>query len=123
MPIQPLTSFTLDGVLYEFTHPERVGPVEAVRSWGLGNYPKVFAQVPLKDSGTVGVYAHATHWNQTQISVQWSDDDKNTLTAWLPKKNVRPVTNSEWDIDQYNRTPEWLRGIRWGNRFPGFLPW
>lgn len=40
------------------------------------------------------------------------DDAKDTLTAWLPKNDVRPGTNPEWDIDQYNRCPESLRAIR-----------
>jgi len=55
-------------------------------------------------------------------SVQWYDDDKDGLTAWLPEEDVRPVTNSEWDIDQHNRCPEALRGVRWSKRLPGFLP-
>ncbi|MFW0775927.1 hypothetical protein ACLRGI_22475 [Paenarthrobacter nitroguajacolicus] len=122
MPILPPTSFLLDGVTYEFVHPERMGPVEEVKSWEWGHYPKVHALVPLKAGGTVAVYAEAKHWNQTQISVQWYDDDKVSLTAWLPKDDVRPVTNSEWDIDEYNRCPEWLRVIQWGKRMPGMLP-
>lgn len=122
MPIYPPTSFLLDGVTYEFVHPERVGPVDDVRSWELDQQPKVHAQVPLKTGGKIGVYAHATHWNRTQISVNWLDDDKDSLVAWLPKEGVRPVTNSEWDIDEYNRCPGWLRVIQWGKRFPGFLP-
>ncbi|BCW61827.1 hypothetical protein [Arthrobacter sp. StoSoilB22] len=122
MPTYPPTSFLLDGATYEFTHPERVGPHEDIRSWELGHYPKVHAQVPLKAGGTVAVYAEATQWNKTQISVQWYDDDKVSLTAWLSREKVRPVTNSEWDIDEYNRCPEWLRSVQWGKRPPGFLP-
>ena len=122
MEILPPTSFLLDGVTYEFIHPERVGPVEDVKSWEMGQYPKVHALVPLKAGGTVAVYAEAKHWNRTQISVNWYDDDKVSLTAWLPKGDVRPVTDTEWDIDEYNRCPEWLRVIQWGKRLPGFLP-
>lgn len=122
MPIFPPTSFLLDGVTYEFVHPERVGLVEEVKSWEMGKYPKVHALVPLRAGGTVAVYAEAKYWNQTQISIQWYDDDKESMTAWLPKDSVRPVTDSEWDVDQYNRCPSWLRGIRWGVRLPGFLP-
>ncbi len=122
MPIYPPTSFLLDGRTYEFLSPEREGNVEDVRSWLLGEYPKVYAKVPLKEGGTMGVYAEATHWNATQISVLWYDDDLESLNAWLPKGDVRPVTNSEWDIDRYNRCPEMLRVVQWGKRFPGFLP-
>jgi hypothetical protein len=122
MPIYPPTSFLLGGVTYEYVHSERVGPHEDIRSWEWGSYPKVHAQVSLKAGGTVAVYAEATHWNKTQISVQWYDDDKVSLAAWLPKESVRPVTDSEWDIDEYNRCPEWLRMVQWGKRFPGFLP-
>lgn len=122
MPILPPASFLLAGVTYEFAHPERVGAVEDVRSWEPGQQPKVHAQVPLKAGGHAGVYAHATHWNRAQISVQWYDDNKDSLTAWIPKDDVRPVTNSEWDIDEYNRCPQWLRFIQWGKRLPGFPP-
>ncbi|VXB24164.1 conserved hypothetical protein [Arthrobacter sp. 9V] len=121
MPILPPTSFLLDGQRYDFAHPEREGPVNEVKSWEMGHYPKVLAQVPLKAGGTVAVYAEAKYWNGTQISVNWYDDDKDSLTAWLPKESVRPVTESEWDIDEYNRCPEWLRGVQWGKRLPGFL--
>lgn len=121
-PILPPTSFLLGGQTFEFVHPERVGPVDEVNSWEMNHYPKVHAQVPLRGGGLVAVYAHATHWNRAQISVNWYDDDKVSLSAWLPKENVRPVTNSEWDIDEYNRCPDWLRVVQWGKRFPGFLP-
>ncbi|UXM92579.1 hypothetical protein [Paenarthrobacter sp. JL.01a] len=122
MPILPPTSFHLDGVTYDFIQPDRIGPVEDVQSWGLGNQPKVQAQIPLKTGGTITVYAEATHWNRTQIHVRWHDDNKDSLTAWLLRDQVRPVTESEWDIDQYNRCPEWLRPAQWGKRLPGFLP-
>ncbi|WP_231745516.1 hypothetical protein [Arthrobacter sp. EpRS71] len=36
-----------------------------------------------------------------------------SLNAWLPKDDVRPVTDSEGDIDEYNRCPGWLRVVRW----------
>lgn len=52
MPILPPTSFLLDGQTYEFVRPERVGPVEDVKSWVLGNYPKVHALVPLQAGAT-----------------------------------------------------------------------
>ncbi|WP_024817116.1 hypothetical protein [Arthrobacter sp. 31Y] len=122
MPTYPPTSFVLEGVTYDFVHPERVGPVEQVKSWEWGQYPKVHALLPLRDGGTVAVYAEAKYWNRTQINVQWYDDDKVSLNAWLPMNDVRPVTNSEWDIDQYNRCPELLRPVGWGKRLPGFLP-
>ncbi len=122
MQIYPPTSFVLSGETYAFLSPEREGPIEDVRSWEMDRYPKVHAQVPLKGGGLVAVYAHATHWNRTQISVRWYDDEKDSLTAWLPKESVRTVTASEWDLDEYNRCPEWLRMIQWEKRFPGFLP-
>ncbi|MDI2019607.1 hypothetical protein PJL18_00098 [Paenarthrobacter nicotinovorans] len=100
----------------------REGSVEDVRSWPPGEYPKVFAQVVLRPGGAVGVYAEARQWTGSQINVRWFDDEKDSLTSWLPREMVRPVTESEWDIDQFNRCAEWLRGIRWGKRLPGFLP-
>lgn len=122
MPILPLTTFLLDGRTYDHVRGDRVGPVEDVQSWGMNNQPKVHAQIPLSTGGSIDVYAQATHWNQTQIHIRWHDDNKDSLTTWLPKADVRPVTNSEWDIDQYNRCPEELRTIRWGKRMPGILP-
>lgn len=122
MPILPLTSFLLDGRRYEFVHPERVGPAGDVRSWPMGEYPKVHVKVPLRAGGGVLVYARATHWNRTQVNVQWMDDNMDALTAWVGNDDVRPVTDSEWDIDEYNRCPEWLRPVQWGKRMPGFLP-
>lgn len=32
------------------------------------------------------------------------------------------ITESVWDIAEYLRCPEQLRGIRGGNRLPGFIP-
>lgn len=122
MPTYPPSMFELEGVTYEFMEVARIGPVEDVRSWPLDGRPKVHAQIPLKTGGTIAVYAHATHWSKTQISVQWYDDDKISLATWLPKESVRPVTESEWDIDEYNRCPEMLRVIQWGKRMPGILP-
>jgi hypothetical protein len=122
MPLLPLTSFTLAGVVYDFARVERQGAIEDVHSWPMGQYPKVRAIVPLTAGGDVTVYAEATHWNRSQVHVRWFDDDQDSLTTWLPKESVSPVTDSEWDIDQYNRCPEWLRGVRWAKRLPGFLP-
>ncbi|MFP3579996.1 hypothetical protein SB659_10485 [Arthrobacter sp. SIMBA_036] len=121
-PMPPPRRFLLDGRTHEYIEPERDGPVEDVRSWLMGEYPRVHARVPLAAGGTVYVYASATHWDRNQIHVQWYDDNKASLTAWLAKADIRPVTDSEWDIDQYNRTPDWLKSTRWGYRFPGFLP-
>lgn len=115
-----MPSFTLDGTTYEYLQPV-VGP-EGARSWEYGHYPKVMAGIPLTDGGTVNVYACASRWTPTHINTTWTDDTHHPHTAWIPSENVRPVTDSEWDIEQYRRCPEHLRGIRWGKRLPGFLP-
>lgn len=39
-----------------------------------------------------------------------------------PGCKVRRLTPSEWDIIEYHQCPPELRFIRWGERFPGFLP-
>jgi hypothetical protein len=116
-----MPDFTLDGTTYEYLTPDG-GPVEETRSWEYGKYPKVMATIPLTGGGTIDVYAQAARWTPTHILVAWSDDTNHPHTAWIPKANVRKVTDSEWDINQYRRTPEHLRGIRWGKRLPGFLP-
>jgi hypothetical protein len=122
VPIPKQTTFVIEGVTYELAEADRVGRISAVRTWPPNERPKVHATVTLQDGGTTTVYAEATAWNQTQIHVRWHDDNTDSLTTWAPKADVRPVTESEWDIDQYNRTPEWSRPIRWGHRMPGFLP-
>ena len=116
------TSFVLGGVTHEFADPGRQMPIGTVCTWTPGEWPKVHAQVPLQAGGTVEVYGEATAWTPEQIHIRWDDDNKDTCQAWLPAFDVRRVTDSEWDIDQYNRTPEWSRPTRWGHRLPGFLP-
>ena len=117
-----MPEFTLDGVSYEYRMPDAGHPPEAARSWEYGNYPKVVASLPLADSGTVDVYALANRWNPAYVVVTWQDDAGHAHWAWVPAGNVRRVTDSEWDIEEYRRCPEKLRHIQWGNRLPGFLP-
>jgi hypothetical protein len=64
----------------------------------------------------------ATERNIYFTRVSWVDDEWHHHWAWIPAGNVRRVTDSEWDIEEYRRCPEKLRWIRWGNRLPGFLP-
>ena len=54
--------------------------------------------------------------------VSWFDDERHPHWAWIPAANFRRVTDSEWDIKEYRSRPEHMRGIRWGDRLPGFLP-
>lgn len=126
VPIPTQTTFVLHGVTYEVAGPGRQGPVEAVRTWPPVERPRVHARIQIKGGAALHVYAEATAWNATQIHVRWHDDNNDSLTSWVSKDDVRRVTDSEWDIDEYNRTPEWLRVVRWGanfeHRLPGFLP-
>ena len=122
MPIPKQTTFVIEGVTYDLLEAERVGRIGAVRTWPPNDRPKVHARVRLTNGDTTTVYAEATAWNQTQIHVQFHDDNNDSLTTWALKADVRPVTESEWDIDQYNRTDSSRRHIRWGYRMPGFLP-
>lgn len=80
------------------------------------------ANVPLTGGGTVDVYAEAERWNPSYVLVAWTDAGDHKHWAWIPAGNVRRVTDSEWDIDEYRHCPEKLRAIRWGDRLPGFLP-
>jgi hypothetical protein len=91
-------------------------------SWEYGAYPKVMASVPLAGGATVDVYAHASRRNPSYVLVAWSDDGDHKHWAWVPAGDVRCVTDSEWDIEEYRRCPEKLRAIRWGNQLPGFQP-
>lgn len=83
-------------------------PTVAAESAGLMNFPRSFA--------TSIVLA------KRSASVSWRDDAWQTHWAWIPAANVRRLTESEWDIIEYHRCPENLRGIKWGSRLPGFLP-
>jgi hypothetical protein len=40
----------------------------------------------------------------------------------IPAGNVERVSDLDWDIEEYWSCSEHLRGIRWRNRLPGFLP-
>jgi hypothetical protein len=117
-----MPSFTLDGITYEYLMPDPGHPPDATRSWEYGNYPKVLATLILAAGGTIGVYAIAKRWNPSHILVSWQDDERRPHWAWIPTGNVARVNDSDWDIEEYRRCPEHLRGIRWGNRLPGFLP-
>lgn len=88
---------------------------------GYGNYPKVLASLPLATGGTVDVYAHAQRWTPAHVLASWLDGEWHPQWAWVPAGNVRRVTDSEWDIDEYRRCPEHLRGVRRGERLPGML--
>lgn len=116
-----MSRFTLDGEAHEYLTPSGGHPEDA-RSWTYGEYPKVSAALPLTDDGTVTVYAEAQRWTSTHILCAWKDDEDHGHWAWVPKDNVRTVTESEWDIEEYRRCPEHLCGVRWGKRLPGFLP-
>lgn len=116
-----MPQFTLDGVAHEYLRPDPGHSLDAAHSWDYGNYPKVMATLPLTE-GTVDVYAVAERWNPSQVLVSWRDDGGHPHWTWIPARNVRPVTDSEWDIEEYRRCPEHLRAIRWCGRLPGFLP-
>lgn len=117
-----MATFTLDGETYEYIRQDPGRPREETRSWEYGKYPKIMVALPLAGGRTVDVYAHASRWNPSQVTVAWADDRDHSHWAWVPAGNIRRVTDSEWDIEEYRRCPEKLRAIRWGSRLPGFLP-
>jgi hypothetical protein len=78
--------------------------------------------VPLTGGTSVNVYGEASRWTRTEVLVRWKDDDGQLHSAWIPTSSVRHLTASEWDIIEYNQSPEQLRPIRWTKRIPGFLP-
>jgi hypothetical protein len=69
--IGPMPTFTLDGVTYDYLAP--AGPVRLhlIRSWEYGSWPRIEAQVPLVDGGTVAVYGEASRWSVEQVHVRW----------------------------------------------------
>lgn len=117
-----MPNFTLDGAVYEYLKPSVASSPEEIYSWEYGRYPKVMADIPITGGGTVNVYAHASRWTKDRVVVRWEDDADQWHWAWVPTTNVRKITDSEWDLEEYRRCPESLRGVRWGDRLPGFLP-
>lgn len=117
-----MPTFALDGVTHEYLQPKPDAGPEATHSWEYGHWPRVEAAVPLVSGGTVSVYAQAMRWAGSYILVRWVADGGANHSTWIPQANVRRLTASEWDIIEFQRTPENLRMIRWGNRLPGFLP-
>ena len=116
-----MASFTLDGTTYEYLLRDP-GHVDATKSWEYGDWPKIMATVALAGRGTVDVYARAQRWTPSHILASWEDDDRRPHWAWVTADHVRRVGDSEWDIWEYHRCPENLRGVRWAQRLPGFLP-
>jgi len=112
--IYRMASFRLDGETFEYLKPDPGHQPEDARSREYGSYPKVLASLPLADGGTVTVYAVAERWNPSHILVGWADDGRHAHWAWLPAGNVERVTDSDWDIEEYRRCHEHLRGIHWG---------
>ncbi|MFS0716876.1 hypothetical protein ABC337_15140 [Arthrobacter sp. 1P04PC] len=115
-----MPSFTLDSVTHFYTQ-DPPGRPENTHSWEYGRYPKVRATLPTEPT-PVTVYAYASRWNGDSILVGWEGDDRRKQWMWVNAAEVERATASEWDIWEYHRCPENLRGVRWGDRLPGFLP-
>lgn len=117
-----MPTFILDGAAYDYLQAAPDADPEATHSWEYGEWPRVEVDVPLAAGGTVSVYGEASRWAGSYILVVWVADGGAHHSTWVPKANVRRLAASEWDIIEYQRTPEHLRMIRWGARLPGFLP-
>jgi len=115
-----MPSFSLDGTTYEYVQ-EPPGRPEATKSWEYGLYPKVLATLTTTPA-LVTIYAQASRWNGDSVLVEWEDDDRRKHWTWVDRTAAKAVTDSEWDIWEYHRCPPNLRGVRWGDRLPGFLP-
>lgn len=115
-----MPSFTLDGQQYEYAQ-EAPGRPESTRSWEYGRYPKVKATLPTTPTA-VPVHAEAARWNGDCVLVEWEDDGRRKHWMWVDGDAVELATPSEWDIWEFHRCPENIRGVRWGDRLPGFLP-
>jgi hypothetical protein len=116
-----MPAFILDGEIYGFLSPDP-GHLETTRSWEDEKRPKVIATLALVGGGTLDVHARAERRKAAYIRVVWEDDSYNRHRAWVPAGGVRTLTDSEWDIWEYQRCPPELRSVRWKDRIPGFLP-
>lgn len=112
-----MPSFTLDGTVYTYDAPVPPGRPETARSWVYGHYPKVTAVLPSQPPVTV--HARAARWNGDRVLVEWEDDDRRKHWTWVGRDAVVPVSDVDWDVWEFGRAPEHLRGIRWGERSPG----
>jgi hypothetical protein len=117
-----MASFTLDGETHECLRPDPGHAPEDTHSRTYGKYPKVLATLILGRRSEVDVYAHAEHWNPSHVCSCPGRTTTGGRRAWIQAGNVRPVTASEWDLEEYRRRPEKRRGSQWGSRLPGFLP-
>jgi hypothetical protein len=89
--------FTLNGTTHHFLEPNGFEDPKEVRSWEYGHYPKVLAAVPLTGGGTANVLGESTRWTHTHVGVLWWDHAGKICWAWIPKENVRPASDTEWD--------------------------
>jgi hypothetical protein len=117
-----MPTFTLADDSYDYVQAQPDVDAGEYQSWEYGQWPRVEADLPLGDGGTVPVHAEASRWTPHHIHVRWADDHGGFHGAWVPKGNVRLLAASEWDIIAYHQCPPELRSIQWGHRLPGFLP-
>jgi hypothetical protein len=111
----------LDGTAYEHAERDPELAVGNVRRFENKTEPEVIAQVPLAGGGTVEVYAVAKRWNPARILVSWADDDMHP--HWRgPSRQCPPSHRLRMGHLGIPAPPEKLRGVRWGDRLPGFLP-
>lgn len=113
-------SFTLNGIRYEYVRGTM--PTAEARSWEYGSYPHLAVTITVESGARLEVLGQGTRWAGDWICFSWVDDEDQTNWSWVPRGDVRKVTDSEWDVHVFNRLPPSMQAHRWERCPPGFIP-
>ncbi|MFF1382750.1 hypothetical protein ACFVWT_04210 [Arthrobacter sp. NPDC058288] len=97
-------------------------PAAEAHSWEYTSYPLLAATLTVNGGQRLEVLGEGSRWAADWICFSWVDDEDQTNWTWLPRSDVRKVTDSEWDIHVFNRMPPALQAHRWERCPPGFIP-
>lgn len=104
------------------TYVRGAKPAAQAHSWEYGAYPHLAATITVDGGQRLELLGEGSRWAGDRILFSWVDDEDQTNWSWVPRSDVRKVTESEWDIHLFNRLPPSMQAHRWEHRPPGFLP-
>lgn len=112
--------FVWFGEAHTFVRGEK--PAGEAHSWEYGHYPLLAATLTVDGGQRVEVLGEGSRWAGEWVCFSWVDDEDQTSWTWLPRSDVRKVSDSEWDIHVFNRLPSGMQEHRWERCPPGFIP-